>query len=829
MGWNRITAAGLLAGVSVTVMAAAQAVAAAPSMQAYALEPQDLGQALRRIALISGRQVVAASNLVAGKRSAAVNGRFTAEQAYAAALSGAGLQMSSVGGMLVVVQAPAELRPPASAPPPPQAVSELTITGTRIRGQAPVGSNLIVIDRSAIDQSGYASTAQLLAALPQNFGGGATETTAGFSLRNNANLNQSFGSSVNLRGLGDDSTLVLLNGQRPALGGLGGAFADISMVPSSIIKRVEVLADGASALYGSDAVAGVVNFIFRDDFEGAETTAHYGTDGDFSEVQVSQILGANWGSGHAVFAYEYYDRTALPAADRPYATEDLVPFGGQDYRSPFAAPGNILAGAASFAIPQGSTGVGLTPSQLLPGQTNLSDQIRATDLLPDQQRHSVYGSLHQDLGWDTTVFVQGLFAERAFVDHTLPTGQAPFTVPTTNPFYVDPIGTRQPVTVEYNLNADLGAPVDHGMVQAYDAEVGLDHRFGAWTGELLAGYGREREFTGAYNLVNQAAAADALADTNPATALNVFGSGASNNPATLNAVRGWVDDTSHSTVWSVSGKFDGPLFDLPAGTVRMAFGGEYRVESYDYVETLQFVSLQPEVVPLSDIPGPRSIAAGYGELLIPLVGPDMHVPAIRRLDLSVAGRFEHYSDVGDTANPKVGLNWSVVPGVDLRLAYGTSFRAPTFDELRFGPGDVIYAPIALADPKSPAGVTNALVLIGNSPTLKPETATTWNAGIDLKPDWAPGLKASLGYYVVDFRDRIQAPTSDILSLLENRSTFAGIINAQPTAAAIAAYYASPNLDNPENIPASAITTIIDNRVQNLAQVHQDGLDFDAGY
>lgn len=833
MNLSTRVSATLLAGVSFSVLAGTSPALAAPApvaarVQTYDLEPQDLGEALRKIALTSGRRFVAASKLLDGKRSGAVRGRLTAEQAYAAALRSAGLQLTTAGDLVVIVASPPEL--PLSQPPEPRSdtVSEVTVTGTRIRGQAPIGANLIVLDRDDIDKSGYATAAQLLAALPQNFGGGASDSTQGVSLRNNANLNQSFGAGVNLRGLGNDSTLVLLNGQRPALDGVGGAFADISMVPSSIIKRVEVLADGASALYGSDAVAGVVNFIFRDDFEGAETTVHYGSANGFGETQVSQILGANWDSGHAVFAYEYYDRTALPASDRAYATEDLRAFGGLNYGSPFASPGNILAGGQTFAIPAGSTGVGLTASQLQGGQTNLADQVRATDLLPDQQRHSVYGSIHQDLGWNTTLFAQGLFAERAVVAATLPADQAAFTVPTTNPFYVDPLGTHQPVVVEYNLNADLGPSVEHAMTQGYDAEVGLDHRFGDWNGEILASYGLQREYAGQYNLTNLVAAAEALADTNPATALNVFGSGASNNPATLNKVRGWVDTTSHSAVWSISGKFDGPLFDLPAGKVRMAFGGEYRVERNKYVETLDLVSLQPEAIPL-DLPGQRSIAAVYGEVLVPLISPNMNLPAVRRLDLSLAGRVEHYSDVGNTANPKVGLDWTVVSGVDLRVSYGTSFRAPTFNELRNGPSDTIYAPAVLSDPRSPTGSTDALLLIGAASALKPETATTWNAGIDLKPTWAPGLKASLGYYIVDFRDRIQAPSADVLSILENRSTYGAIINDNPSAAVIAAYYASPNLENYENIPASSITAIIDNRTQNIAQVHQDGFDFDAGY
>jgi len=831
MDWMRHTATGLIASVSLAGLAApAAALAATPAAQTYDLQPQDLGEALRKIALISGRQIVAASDLIAGQHSALVRGLFTPSQAYAQALSGSGLELTVVGDVTVITRRPVDLPPrPTPTGEHPPVASEVTVTGTRIRGQAPVGSNLIVIDRTAIDQSGYATTQDIIQAIPQNFGGGASESTQGVSFRNNADLNESFGTGVNLRGLGANSTLVLLNGQRPALDGVGGAFADISMVPSTIIQRVEVLADGASALYGSDAVAGVVNIIFRDNFQGAETSLHYGSADGFGETQLSQIVGVNWGSGHAVFAYEYYDHGALSAADRAYATEDLRPFGGPDLRSSFASPGTILAGGQTFAIPQGSTGIGLTPSQLLPGQVNLQDDQRAADILPAQQRHSFYGSLHQDLGWNTTFFAQGLFAERSFSARVLPQTETPLTVPTTNPFYVDPLGTRQPVQIEYNFDRDLGVQENRGIEQGYDATVGLDHRFGEWSATVSGSYGLQREYIAFDNVPNSATVANALADTNPATALNLFGSGANNNPATLNQIRGYDDSTSHSSLWSLSTKLDGPLLQLPAGALRIAVGAEYRVEHYDDVDKIFLDTLEPEVQPLMGVPGARKIAAAYGELLVPIIDSSMNVPGVHKLDLSLAGRIENYSDVGTTTNPKIGLGWSVVSGVNLRLAYGTSFRAPSFNDLRTGAGETIYAPLPLTDPKSPTGVTNALILIGNSPTLQPERATTWNAGVDFTPERWPGFKASLGYFDVDFRDRIAAPTGDILSILENRSTFSSVINTQPSPAAIAAFYASPFFENPDAIPASAVTTLIDNRVQNIARVHQDGFDFDAGY
>src|SRR5690606_34800283 len=129
---------------------------------------------------------------------------------------------------------------------------DILVTGTRIRGQAPAGSSVTTIDRKAILQSGYSTTQQVVQALPQNFSGGPNETTYE-TQRGNASFNQAYGSSINLRGLGSSSTLVLLGGERPPMAGFVGVFSDLSMIPPAAIERIEILPDGASALYGSDA------------------------------------------------------------------------------------------------------------------------------------------------------------------------------------------------------------------------------------------------------------------------------------------------------------------------------------------------------------------------------------------------------------------------------------------------------------------------------------------------------------------------------------------------------------------------------------------------
>jgi hypothetical protein len=239
--------------------------------RAYDMPSQALGAALRQVTVVSGRPVVAATDLVAGRQAPALKGRFSAEDAVAELLHGSGLRAVPVAGALVVERDPA---PAGSADA--GAPDDILVTGSRIRGHGPVGSPVITIDRAAIDQNGFATTQQIAQSIPQNFAGGANEGT-GNAITGLGNGNGSFGSGVNLRGLGQTSTLVLLNGDRPPLGGATGTFSDLSMIPASAIERVEIVPDGASAIYGSDAVAGVVNIIPRLDFTGAETSFRIGT------------------------------------------------------------------------------------------------------------------------------------------------------------------------------------------------------------------------------------------------------------------------------------------------------------------------------------------------------------------------------------------------------------------------------------------------------------------------------------------------------------------------------------------------------------------------
>ncbi len=373
-------AAVLASGISAAALYAPSA-CAQTGEQTYNIEAQRLSDALRKYSDISGREVIAASSLLEGRRSTRVRGRLSPDSALSRLLSGTGLTIELVEGAWVLRAGNDDAAETGSTETSGEAI---IVTGSRIRGAGPVGSPVLSIDRDAIENSGYSTVQQLIQSLPQNFGGGPTETTLGATTRNGAGSDATYGSSINLRGLGASSTLVLIDGARPALGGIGGVFADISLIPMSAVERIEVLTDGASAIYGADAVGGVVNVRLRSRFEGAETILRAGTaDGDMTEVQFGQLFGKSWGGAHLTLAYQFSQRGALDAAKRDFAREDLRPFGGPDFRSTFAVPGTITAvNGQVFGIPAGQDGRNLDAADLLPGVQNRRDARAESELLP---------------------------------------------------------------------------------------------------------------------------------------------------------------------------------------------------------------------------------------------------------------------------------------------------------------------------------------------------------------------------------------------------------------------------------------------------------------
>ena len=389
-----------LAIVVWVIGAAAHAADLAP--RTFQIEAQSVSAALKVFAAQSDLQMIFTEADVGGAQTSGVTGTKTVREALTELLKGTGLEFAFTTNHVVVVRkaagagvaAPEKKSPSEKGDPPRQgksdssssiggapvdeahdgpeagkletnrkdeALSEVVVTGTRLKDVTDTASPVMVFTRAEIDQSGLGSVGAFLQKLPQNFSNVSETTIAsvagGLSSNNGVNA-----TGVNLRGLGSDATLVLVDGHRVAPGGGDGNIVDVSMIPLSAVERIEVLTDGASAIYGSDAVGGVVNIIMRHDFDGLETRARVGrvSDGASHETQVGQSAGKNWGSGSALLSYEFYDRTPLSAADRPYTASAPLPF----------------------------------------------------TLLPEQLRQSAFASVNQSLGSALTLFADGLYAHR---------------------------------------------------------------------------------------------------------------------------------------------------------------------------------------------------------------------------------------------------------------------------------------------------------------------------------------------------------------------------------------------------------------------------------
>ena len=269
--------------------------------------------------------------------------------------------------------------------------------------------------------------------------------------------NSGLGSGINLRGLGARATLVLINGKRLAPSGSEAAFADIENIPLSAVERIDILPDSASALYGADAVGGVVNFVMRDNFTGAESLARggSGTRNTQEEYQLAQTLGSRWDSGNGMLSLSSTGAMPCRPRRRRYATSNLVPLGGSNFDTFLSNPGNIVFGNQTYAIPRGQNGTALTAGDLVPGTQNLSDVYADADLLPSQRRWSLYGSGKQSLTDNISLFGNAMVSQRD-ARQQLGGFEARITVPNSNPFYVNPTGGTDPVTVDYNFLDDIG-------------------------------------------------------------------------------------------------------------------------------------------------------------------------------------------------------------------------------------------------------------------------------------------------------------------------------------------------------------------------------------
>ncbi len=312
-----LTTAQLLLASALATTAITPLHAQAERQFAFDMPAQPLELSLEAIAIASGQSVIASTEIVDGRQAPAVRGAYTVREALDLVLAGSGLRLRRAGAAYLVESASQEPDRQASGGES-AAHSEILVTGTRLRGMAPA-STLIRIDGEEIRRAGQANLGEVARALPQSFGGGQNPGI-GFNVPNSSGVNVGSGASFNLRGLGSDATLTLLNGKRLPYSSSANSI-DVSAIPVMAVDRIEIVPDGSSALYGSDAVAGVVNIVLRDRVDGIETSARLGasTEGGNVQQNYSAIAGTGWDSGSGFIAYEYEDVTGIRSNSRDYA------------------------------------------------------------------------------------------------------------------------------------------------------------------------------------------------------------------------------------------------------------------------------------------------------------------------------------------------------------------------------------------------------------------------------------------------------------------------------------------------------------------------------
>lgn len=310
---------------------------------AFDIPAESTAAALNDLATQASIHLLFPYDIAARTMAPALKGTYSVDEALGQLLAGSGLEVGSEKNGTISLRAIGEKS---------EAPTEVIVTGSHLRGINPT-SPLHTVDRKDIERSGYSDVGQIIRSLPENFSGGQNPGVVAASSRNIANHNDSNAATVNLRGLGTDATLVLVNGHRLSSDSFSQG-SDISGVPLAAVQRIEIVPDGASALYGSDAVAGVVNFILRKNFTGTELSARYGarTDGGGEDQLYSVLTGASGANWYAMLNWEHEEQNAVTGAqaglDTYLPTETIIR--PQDRNSVFVSLGRDLNNSVSVSF-----------------------------------------------------------------------------------------------------------------------------------------------------------------------------------------------------------------------------------------------------------------------------------------------------------------------------------------------------------------------------------------------------------------------------------------------------------------------------------------------
>lgn len=736
-----------------------------------------------------------------------------------------------------------------------RAAEDIVVTGTILHGAAPVGSNLIIVGQERIAASGAATANELMATVPQVSNLFNNVPTARLGVA----VNQLQVVRPNLRNLAQEtsssaSTLVLFDGHRISPVGVSQNAIDPDIIPPIAIERVEVVTDGGSATYGSDAVGGVINFITRKRFDGVKVAAHYGFADEYYQVDAGGIVGKDWGTGSIFAAYSYQHNDALFGRDRAFIrnvdwlSPNLTPRG----RS--CAPGNVQnAGAFSFVTFTFGPSVNYALPNLATRGVNACDETFDTTVVPSSTRHSALVSLHQDLSTWLTVDLRSFYGQRSstsqgpFRGSATVTGGSSATSP--RQFYYMPTASSPNgnETVYFSLAPLLGQNSLRSGTQF--KEWGANAEFKAritnnWQLRTLFNYS---ESDSEYHIggLNNTLLSAFGKGTTAATAINFYSPSAADLPQIRQLIDTETAAQGRESLLNGRAILDGTLFTLPGGGVKLAVGYEYMHDGFQQ----RVVAADMPIGTLRSTAYTsysRDINSLFGEVQVPIVGDDNRMGMIYSLTLAGSIRYDHFSDFGSTHNPKVGFTLKPVQWLGFRGNYSTSFNAPSpVDQLGSLKNNFFFGGFfpqnAFIKPGDSPTVAGLLAIQGSNPGLMPQTAKSYSFGIDVDPPFIRGLHLSANYYNVKFKNIIRQPSFDS-SIFAN---FPSAVISNPNGVSLAQLQSFVNNSGVPNSAAVLATTaanrcnqatgtcqiyeLIDFRYGNYGIVNVEGLDFTANY
>lgn len=599
------------------------------------------------------------------------------------------------------------------------AVERIAVTGSRIQRQdMETASPVTVIDAAAIRVEGFTSVDQLLQ---------AQTSMAGAAVGSTTNNGADGVAQVDLRGMGAQRTLVLLNGRRMVNSGSGADSAvDLNAIPVAMIARVEILKDGASAVYGSDAIAGVVNIITKKDFEGFQVDLNgSSTDkGDGETGELSALYGFSTNSGNYTFGATYAQREGVIQADR-----DWTEPGASSY-----IPTGTLGGKAQNANGEwGARG---------PGYDFTQDSWYQTP----SKRYSVFANATQDLGNDLVFTADALFTKRKS-DQQLaaqpgsvmldvcgePGADAANCLTLSDAMLAGGIKADDTGRVEYRRRTtDAGPRIYDQDIDTWRLSTALAGTLDVHTGmnwEVSYTYGKNEAETSVANSINAVRMANSVLANQ-----NAWFSGAPLTAAIVDDISYLEQTTGGNSQSTIAGILSGDLFDLDAGAVGFAIGAEYRRDTGFYNPDPVIVAGEGTAAQQDPTKGSYSVVSFYQEVSVPFT---------EKLNGEFALRFDDYSTFGKASTWKIGLTYEATDALMLRAVAATGFRAPNVSELYGGnTGSYDY----LDDPWGNEQDPQIKVNYTSDANIQPEESESYTAGLVFSPEQIDGLSLTLDYW-----------------------------------------------------------------------------------